>query len=54
MKGLVAAGLAAEARSVACEPITAAEAAAMLTKDAPPGWLGDSALCRGLGVAVPE
>lgn len=54
MKGLVAAGLAAEVRSVACELIAVAEAAAMLTKDVPPGWLGDSVLRRGLGVAVPE
>ena len=37
----------------AAELIAAAEAAAMLTNEAPPGWLGDKVLRQGLD-AVPE
>jgi len=49
----VGVGVAGERWFDAEELIAAAEAAATLTNEAPPGWLGDRVLRQGLD-AVPE
>ena len=53
LEGLVGVGVAGERWFDAEERIAAAEAAARLTNEAPPGWLGDGVLRQGLD-AVPE